>query len=131
MSSTFQTAWFVVSLLTEVVVLFSLRTQGPLWKSRPGGLLAASAVAVAVFACATPYLGPVSRLFGFVPLSASMLAILVGISLSYVVATEIGKLIFYRQRRPRARRSALPQGAHMKRPPRPWSRRPDPTVMTL
>ncbi|MDP1690657.1 MAG: HAD-IC family P-type ATPase [Burkholderiaceae bacterium] len=32
----FQTAWFVVSLLTELVVVLILRTQLPAWKSRPG-----------------------------------------------------------------------------------------------
>ena len=35
----FQTAWFVVSLLTELAVVLVLRTRGPLWRSRPSALL--------------------------------------------------------------------------------------------
>ena len=34
----FQTAWFVVSLLTETTIVFSLRTRLPAFRSRPGCL---------------------------------------------------------------------------------------------
>ena len=33
--ATFQTTWFVVSLLTELGVVLVLRTRGPAWRSRP------------------------------------------------------------------------------------------------
>jgi len=33
--ATFQTAWFVISLLTELAVLLVLRTHGPAWRSAP------------------------------------------------------------------------------------------------
>ena len=35
----FQSAWFLVSLLTELAVVLVLRTRGPAWRSRPGRLL--------------------------------------------------------------------------------------------
>jgi Mg2+-importing ATPase len=35
----FQTAWFVVSLLTEIAIVFVLRTPRPAIYSRPHGLL--------------------------------------------------------------------------------------------
>jgi magnesium-transporting ATPase (P-type) len=37
--ATFQTTWFVVSLLTELGVVLILRTRGPVWRSRPSTLL--------------------------------------------------------------------------------------------
>ena len=36
---TFQTGWFVVSLLTELVVVLVLRTRQPFYRSRPSALL--------------------------------------------------------------------------------------------
>ena len=38
-ASMFQTVWFVISLLTELVVVLVLRTRRLSWKSRPGKLL--------------------------------------------------------------------------------------------
>ena len=79
----FQTAWFVVSLLTELAVLLVLRTHRPAWRSRPSTLLWASAAAVAVLALLLPYVGPTARLFGLVPLPAALLGSLLGVVLAY------------------------------------------------
>lgn len=54
--ATFQTTWFVVSLLTELGVVLILRTRGPAWRSRPSGLLLWTTVAATVFALAVPVL---------------------------------------------------------------------------
>ena len=51
--ATFQTAWFVVSLLTELGVVLVLRTRGPAWRSRPSALLLWTTVAATAFALAT------------------------------------------------------------------------------
>ena len=40
---TFQTAWFVVSLLTELAVVLVLRTHGPAWRSAPSTAAAVDA----------------------------------------------------------------------------------------
>ncbi|MBL0088824.1 MAG: magnesium-translocating P-type ATPase [Ideonella sp.] len=91
----FQTAWFVVSLLTELVVVLLLRTHRPAWRSRPGTLLWVSTVAVAGLAVALPFATPLAGLFGMVvppgPLWLSMGAIVLG----YVLATEAVKWRFY------------------------------------
>jgi len=94
--ATFQTTWFVVSLLTELGVVLVLRTRGPAWRSRPSALLLWTTIAATAFALATPFLGRASALFGFVPLSAADMATIVGIVTAYLAATEIGKRWFFR-----------------------------------
>ena len=67
--ATFQTSWFVVSLLTELAVVLVLRTHKPALRSRPSRLLLWSTLVAAVATLAIPFLGPLSSVFGFVPLS--------------------------------------------------------------
>jgi Mg2+-importing ATPase len=98
-SATFQTAWFVVSLLTELAVVMVLRTEAPFWRSRPGRLLAYTALGVGLLAVLLPWLGPVATLFGFATLHAPLLAALVAIVAGYVIATEVAKFAFYRSDR--------------------------------
>jgi Mg2+-importing ATPase len=100
----FQTAWFVVSVLTELAVLMVLRTRLPAWRSRPATLLWVSAAAVAVGVLLLPYAGTPAQLFGLVPLPAALLASLLGVVLAYAAATERVKHRFYA--RPVARRRA-------------------------
>ena len=89
--ATFQTAWFSVSLLTELAVVLVLRTRGAFWRSAPSPLLWATTLAVGVLALLLPLLAPVQSLFGFVALSPSLLAALLGVVLAYLVATELLK----------------------------------------
>jgi Mg2+-importing ATPase len=92
----FQTAWFVVSLLTELAVLLVLRTHGPCWRSPPGRLLWISTALVAAVALALPWTGPAAGLFGLIPLPPPLVATLLAIVAGYVLATEGAKLLFYR-----------------------------------
>jgi Mg2+-importing ATPase len=96
----FQTTWFVVSLLTELAVVLVLRTEGPVFRSRPSGLLLWSTVAVAVLAVALPWLGPLAAGFGFVPLPLPVLTAGLAVVAAYVLATEAAKAWFFRRREP-------------------------------
>jgi Mg2+-importing ATPase len=98
-SATFQTAWFVVSLLTELAVVMVLRTEAPFWRSRPGSLLAWTALGVGLVALLLPWLGPVATLFGFTRLQIPLLMTLGAIVMGYVAATEVAKFVFYRSDR--------------------------------
>jgi Mg2+-importing ATPase len=91
----FQTAWFVVSLLTEVLVVLVLRTRSAAWCSRPSTPLMAATLTIFAVAIAIPYLKPVSRLFGFVPLDFSVMGLLLLIVFAYILATELTKRWFY------------------------------------
>jgi len=90
-AATFQTAWFVVSLLTELGVVLVLRTAGAAWSSAPSPLLLCSTLAVAALAVALPYLGPLARAFGFLPLPATLLVALLAIVGAYLACTEAVK----------------------------------------
>jgi Mg2+-importing ATPase len=104
---TFQTGWFVVSLLTELVVLLILRTQRPAWKSRPGGLLLWSLPIVVLAACALPYLDGLARAFGFVPLPPGLMAVLGLIVILYAAATEAAKRLYFSRLQPGRRRRRM------------------------
>ena len=93
----FQTAWFVVSLLTEIAIVFVLRTPRPAIFSRPHGLLVVAAVATAALALALPYVGPVAALLGFVPLPPMVIGVMLLIVAAYAGVSELAKLWFYRR----------------------------------
>lgn len=90
----FRTAWFVESLLTELVIALVVRTRRPFYQSRPGALLLRSTIALIAIAFACPYL-PFAGVFGFVPLPAPLLLAVACITALYVVATELVKRRFY------------------------------------
>ncbi|MFO1316251.1 MAG: magnesium-translocating P-type ATPase [Burkholderiales bacterium] len=96
---TFQTTWFVVSLLTELAVLLVLRTHGPAWRSVPSRLLLGATVAVCAAAVALPFVAPLARVFGFVALPWPLLAAATAIVVGYVAATETAKRWYFRARR--------------------------------
>lgn len=94
--ATFQTAWFVVSLLTELMVVLVLRTQRPAWRSTPGRLLLGTTLAVGVMALVIPYLGPFATAFDFTPLSLPLMGSLALIVTGYVWSTEFTKHRFFK-----------------------------------
>lgn len=95
--STFRTAWFVESLLTELVILLVVRTRRPLFRSRPGRWLWVSTAAVSAAAIALPYFPWMQEVFEFVPLPLPLLATLIGITLAYTAANEVLKGYFFRR----------------------------------
>ena len=96
--ATFQTAWFMVSVLTELAVLLVLRTRKPAFRSTPGKLLVFTSVAVAVASVGITYLGPLASVFDFVPLPWHILAAVVAIVAAYVLSTEAAKVRFFGRR---------------------------------
>jgi len=94
----FQTAWFVISLLTELAVVLVLRTHRPAVQSRPSLLLLLTAAPVAALALASPYLPPLAEPFGFVALPMPLVITLCLIVVAYMSATEAVKLLVFRRR---------------------------------
>ncbi len=90
----FRTGWFVESLLTELAIVFVLRTRRAWYSSRAARGLWLSSVAVAVLAVALPYL-PFAEVFGFVPVPLPIMATLVGVTTAYVVCSELVKLRWF------------------------------------
>ncbi len=88
--ATFQTGWFVESLLTELVIVGVMRTQKPFYTSKPSPLLVWTSVAAGAVAIALPYL-PLGEATGFRPLSPLLLTSLLAIVATYVAASELLK----------------------------------------
>ena len=101
----FQSAWFLGSILTEVLVIFVLRTRGPSWRSRPGGLLTLLSAGMVVLAFVI-VLTPVGSLLGLSPPPGELVALVVVIAVAYCAATELTKAVFWR----------VPAHAHPVRP---------------
>jgi Mg2+-importing ATPase len=75
-----------------------------------------STLAVAAATFAVPFLGALSSVFSFVPLSAFEMAAVVAIVLGYILATEVAKIWFFGSieaadlsKRTRARKTQAPQ----------------------
>ncbi|MFC3163170.1 magnesium-translocating P-type ATPase [Ciceribacter thiooxidans] len=94
--ATFQTSWFMISLLTELGVVLVLRTRKPAWRSRPSSLLLWSTIAVSGATLTIPYLGTLTGVFDFVPLSATQMGAAILIIAAYLAATEIVKQRVFR-----------------------------------
>jgi Mg2+-importing ATPase len=92
----FQAAWFVESMATQVLVIFIIRTPRPCWRDRPSRWLALASVLVVGAAFALPFLPWAGRVFGFVPLPPDVLALVVALTLGYLVVAESVKHLFYR-----------------------------------
>jgi P-type Mg2+ transporter len=95
----FRTAWFLESMLTQVLVIFVIRSTQPLWSGRPHTILivtSLSAVAIAMLLALTP----IGTLPGFTPLPATTLLSMLAIVAAYLACAEVLK--------PYAIRSGLP-----------------------
>jgi Mg2+-importing ATPase len=101
---TFQTSWFIVSLLTELAVVLVLRTHKPAFPSSPSPLLLWTTLVVCVATLTIPFLGRLSTVFGFVPLSMHHLGTVIAIVAGYIAATEAAKVRYYGHRSRRDRR---------------------------
>jgi P-type Mg2+ transporter len=91
----FRSAWFLGSVLTEVGVLFVLRTRRPFFRSRPSKWVVLSSIAVALVTLAIPY-SPIAPLLELVPIPIELLWLILLITIGYLVATEITKRFFWR-----------------------------------
>jgi Mg2+-importing ATPase len=92
----FRTAWFVESVMTELLIMLVVRTQKPFFRSRPGRYLLLGTLVVAAVTLLLPY-APFGRALGFIPLPPALLVTLLGITGLYVLASEVAKRFFYRR----------------------------------
>jgi Mg2+-importing ATPase len=98
--SLFQTGWFVESLATQCLVIFVIRTRRiPFYRSRPSAPLSATTITCAVTGAAIPFIPSLAHLFGFTPLPAAFLGILVLMIATYLLLVDLGKRWFYRAER--------------------------------
>lgn len=88
--ATFQTAWFVESIATQILVIFLIRSSGPFWTSRPHWILAATSLGALAFAIAL-VMSPLRSVFGFAPIGAQLGLMLAVIVICYLICAELAK----------------------------------------
>lgn len=92
----FQTGWFIESVLSAGAVVFALRTRLPFLRSRPSPAMLAVTAVIMLVTLALPY-SPLAGVLGFTPLPLSSLLVIFGIVLAYLISAEFAKRWFYRQ----------------------------------
>jgi Mg2+-importing ATPase len=90
--SLFQTGWFVTSFITEVLVVFVIRTRKiPFWRSKPSLPFLAACLGVVAVGLYLPF-SIFATYLNFTPLPALYFGFLIAITVTYLVVVEIGKL---------------------------------------
>lgn len=92
----FQAGWFWQSFLTEVVLIFIIRTRQWFWQSRPAAILFFSALATLAAVLVSLYT-PLAGYFGFEPMPLGVLTGLTLISVCYFIVAEAAKKAYYRR----------------------------------
>lgn len=96
-----QTHWFMVSILTEILFLYSIRTNkfflATKAPSTPLALLSLFAIATTII---LPFTSFGHTFFGFIAPSIQSLGLVLGIVVAYFIATETAKLLYYRFTQP-------------------------------
>jgi Mg2+-importing ATPase len=89
--SVLRTGWFVFSVIAELTLVFSLRSELSLFKSpKMSKILGVVLVACYIIAIALPFLS-FGSLFKLIPLTLLQIALLIGIAVVYLCANELAK----------------------------------------
>ena len=93
--ATLQTAWFLLSIATEIVLIFSLRSRKPFFRAkRPPFLLLYLSLVVFAIAFALPFT-PFGDRLGFIQPNPFFLLLVVALVAAYFFATEALKRFYY------------------------------------
>jgi Mg2+-importing ATPase len=90
----FRTGWFLQSVFTELLILPVIRTKKTFLKSLPSRALFYSTLLIFALTLMLPYILPESIL-NLVPLPISWVISLLGVTVLYVIVSEITKKFFY------------------------------------
>ena len=90
----FRTGWFVESILSAGLVVFTLRTRLPLSRSRPSHAMLLVTFFVMAFTLALPY-SPLAQILGFQPLPFQYVLAIIGLVITYVSFAELVKRWFF------------------------------------
>lgn len=90
----FRTGWFVESVLTQLFIVYVVRTRKHFWQSRPASLLIGLSIVVGAIAITLPYT-PLAADLGFTPPPVSVLAGLTAITLAYLAVSETTKRMLF------------------------------------
>ena len=92
----FRTGWFVESIVTQVMVIFVIRTRRSLLRSQPNSWLVVTSLGVVLTAMLLPF-SPLAHYLGFTPLPGKFFALLLALIVAYLVMVQAGKQWFYKR----------------------------------
>jgi len=92
----FQTGWFWQSFLTEVLLIFVVRTKRWIWQSRPARPLIIATL-LTVLAVLVVIYSKIGSIFNFTPIPIKVNLVIIAISLVYFSVVELGKKAFYKK----------------------------------
>jgi len=96
--SAFQTGWFIESILTELFILFIIRTHKNFFKSMPGKYLFILSILGLVITIALPYV-PFAQDLGLTPLPLINLGAMFLIVIFYIITADLLKVWFFKKYR--------------------------------
>jgi len=94
--SAFQTGWFIESILTELFILFIIRTHKNFFKSKPGKYLFILSIVGLVITLGLPYL-PFANDIGLTPLPIVNLGAMLLIVALYIITADLLKVWFFKK----------------------------------
>jgi Mg2+-importing ATPase len=92
----FRTGWFIESLITEILVIYIIRTRRAFWSSKPSSLLLDAGLGSVIIGAFLIY-SPISQIFQFIAPPINIMAIIGLILAAYLCLTEIAKRIYYQK----------------------------------
>lgn len=92
-----QTAWFILSVVTEVVLIYSLRTKLLFFRARrPSSLLISLSLLTVGLVALIPFTAIGAEWFHFVRPDVSFIAVVMSLSLAYFITNEMVKRFYHR-----------------------------------
>jgi P-type Mg2+ transporter len=91
----FRTGWFIESLVTQILMIFAVRTRRHMFASHPHLAVTGLAFGTAVLTLALPFLPGIGRWFEFVHPSAGYFAYLAAAVAGFLIAVEVVKRQFF------------------------------------
>lgn len=99
--SVLQTNWFVGSVLTELILVYSLRTVRPFYRTiRPSLVLSGLTLIAGFIAVVIPFTTLGQQLFGFTNPTLHFYLVILVLVIAYFICTETVKLLYYRRNLP-------------------------------
>ena len=94
--SDFQTGWFIESVLTELLIVFIIRTHKNFFKSRPSKYLFILSIIALILTIALPYF-PYANEIGLTPLPMLNLVMILLIVTAYIITADLLKVWFFKR----------------------------------
>jgi Mg2+-importing ATPase len=94
--SDFQTGWFIESILTELFILFIIRTRKNFFKSMPGKYLFILSIVGLIVTIALPYV-PFANDIGLTPLPLKNMGAMLMIVALYIITADMLKVWFFKK----------------------------------